>query len=120
MSGLLMYWISTSLIAIILVWSAYTYCFSDAAITGFRELGFPDFFRHQLIILKLIAVPVLLLPAISIPVKEWAYAGVALFFLTALIAHISHEDSFGFAGLLLLFLALLFTSNVLMRRVLGT
>lgn len=89
----LTYWISTGVISAFLLFSGYTYFFSKSTIKGLLELGFPDFFRIQLGILQILAVVVLLLPKIPIYVKDWAYAGVGLFLITALVAHIAHQDS---------------------------
>lgn len=86
------YWTSTILVSLFLLWSSYSYLFSKNTIEGIRELGFPDFFRVQLAILKIIAVAILLTPMISIQIKEWAYAGIFLFFITAIIAHFAHKD----------------------------
>ncbi len=104
------YWISTALLSLILLWSAYSYIFSKATIEGVRDLGFPDFFRVQLAVLKIIAVLVILLPQIPIQFKEWAYAGVGLFFLTAIVAHTAHKDPFFITLINLVFIAILITS----------
>jgi len=87
------YWISTLIISGFLLLSSYTYFFSESTINGLKDLGFPDFFRIQLGVLKLIAVFVLLIPSIPKYVKEWGYAGVGLFLITAMVAHIAHRDS---------------------------
>ncbi|MEM8489117.1 MAG: DoxX family protein [Bacteroidota bacterium] len=112
----LIYWISTGLLCAVLLWSAYTYFFQEAAIAGIKALGFPDFFRIQLAILKLLAIAALLLPVVPMYMKEWAYAGVGLFFLTAIVAHIAHRDGVGITGLLLVFFALLIASHVTLHR----
>lgn len=112
------YWISTSLIALMLLWSAYTYLFTQSVIVGVKELGFPDFFRIQLAVLKLLAVLVLIVPAFSLQMKEWAYAGVGLFFLTALVAHVAHRDSWGISVFLLILLGLLALSNIFLHKTL--
>lgn len=88
----MVYWISTAIIALFLCASAASYVFSDATIKGVRELGFPDYFRVQLAVLKPIAAVVLLLPAAPPQLKEWAYAGVALFLITAMVAHYANND----------------------------
>ncbi len=75
-----------------LVLSGGAYLFHQGTIEGVRELGFPDFFRIQLAVLKLLAAPVLLIPQIPHTAKEWAYAGVTLFLLTAVVAHHAHAD----------------------------
>ena len=64
------YWTSTLLVCIMLLWSAYTYFFHKATIDGVKALGFPDFFRIQLAVLKIIAVAVLLVPQVPLQVKE--------------------------------------------------
>lgn len=105
------YWISTILISAFLLFSSYTYFFSESTISGLRELGFPDFFRIQLGVLKVIAAIVLLFPKAPLYTKEWAYAGVGLFLLTALVAHIAHGDSIMISILLLVFFAILVISR---------
>lgn len=87
------YWVSTIILAGFLLLSSYTYFFSESTINGLRELGFPDFFRIQLGILKIIAVIVLLVKSIPLFVKEWGYAGIGFFLITAMVAHIAHKDS---------------------------
>ena len=116
MNATIIYWITTSLVCLMLLWSAYTYFFVQSAIEGIRELGFPDFFRYQLAVLKLIAVFVLLAPFVPIQMKEWAYAGVGLFFLTAIVAHIAHQDSWGITVFLIFMFALLIGSNVYLHQ----
>ncbi len=88
----MVYWISTGVIALFLCASAASYVLSDATIKGVRDLGFPDYFRVQLAVLKPIAAITLLLPAAPPQLKEWAYAGVALFLITAIVAHYANKD----------------------------
>ncbi|MEM9824076.1 MAG: DoxX family protein [Bacteroidota bacterium] len=78
---------------------------------GVRDLGFPDFFRIQLGGLKIIAVIILLLPNIPTFVKDWGYAGVGLFLITAMVAHIAHRDSMMILILLLVLFAVLGVSR---------
>jgi len=106
------YWLTTTLIVLFLLWSAYSYMFQKAAIEGVRELGFPDFFRKQLIVLKVIAAICLILPFVPVQIKEWAYAGVAFFLLTAIVAHIAHKDSIALTIINLIMLAILIVSNL--------
>lgn len=115
----MIYWISTGLVCLLLLASSASYVFHQGTIEGVRALGFPDHFRVQLAVLKLIAVPVLLLPFVPVQFKEWAYAGTALFLITALVAHTAHRDPVSFTLLNLIFLAILATSNLTMHRALG-
>ncbi len=112
----MLYWTSTGLVSAMLTLSAASYFFHKPSIDGFKDLGFPDFFRIELAILKLIAVVVLLAPQIPIQFKEWAYAGVALFFLTAIIAHYAHGDPFVLHLINLFFLVMLVISNYSLVR----
>jgi len=90
----MIYWISTITLCVVLALSAFTYLFHKSTINGIRELGFPDFFRVELAVLKLLAVVLILLPAVPIQCKEWAYAGATLFFITAIVSHTAHKDSY--------------------------
>jgi len=60
---------------------------------GFHHLGYPDYFRVELTIAKLCGVVFLLLPVPRI--KEWAYAGFAITFISAFIAHTASGDPVG-------------------------
>lgn len=107
----LIYWITTILISGFLLLSSYTYFFSESTINGLKELGFPDFFRIQLGVLKVIAALILLVPKLPLYLKEWSYAGAGLFLLTALVAHLAHRDSYFLTFLLLTLFALLIISR---------
>lgn len=112
------YWLSTILISLFLLLSSYTYLFNKATIEGVKDLGFPDFFRIQLAVLKIIAVVFLLVSFIPVQVKEWTYAGVGLFLVTAFIAHLKHKDSIGILILLIFLFAVLCISNIYLNKTL--
>ncbi|KAA2238941.1 DoxX family protein [Chitinophaga agrisoli] len=98
------YWVTTALVALMMVYSAYAY-FSDPAVAqGFHHLGYPDYFRVQLAIAKLIGV-VLLLAPVGPRFKEWTYAGFTFTFISATIAHSVSGDPFFMPVIMLLFLA---------------
>lgn len=107
------YWITTSLISILLIFSAGSYLFSESVIEGIRALGFPDYFRIQLAYLKLIAAVVLFIPAIPLIIKDWAYVGVGLFLITAFIAHYEHKDPLALNLVNIIVFAVLVLSRVL-------
>lgn len=108
----ILYWSSTAIISAFLFLSSYSYIFSKSTIEGINELGFPDFFRIELAVLKLIAAVLILLPNLNSQVKEWTYAGVGLFLLTAFVAHIKHQDSIFILVLLALLMFILVLSNM--------
>ena len=56
-------------------------------IEGFRHLGFPDYFRLELGTAKIIGLLVILIPGIPKIIKEWAYVGFAITFMSGSIAH---------------------------------
>lgn len=116
----LAYWASTSLVSIMLLSSASIYIWHNATIQGFRELGFPDFFRIELAVFKILAVVVLMAPIFPIYVKEWAGAGTVLFLITAIVAHAVHKDSIFLAFFNIFFLILMATSNYTMRKMAET
>ncbi|MDC8004163.1 DoxX family protein [Aureisphaera galaxeae] len=110
------YWISTLLVSAMLLWSSYSYIFSESTIQGIRDLGFPDFFRIQLAVLKLLAVLILVVPQIPLTVKEWAYAGVGLFFITAIVAHFAHKDPIAINLINVVFIGLLIVSRIYLHK----
>ncbi len=112
----MIYWVSTSLLSLILSASALSYLFHQNTISGIADLGFPDFFRLELSVLKLIAALVLIIPHVPLQIKEWAYAGAFFFFVTAIVAHIAHRDSHMISALNVVFIILLIVSNVYLHR----
>ena len=111
------YWTSTTLVSLVLVWSAYSYFFNKETIEGVKALGFPAFFRIQLAVLKSMAVVLLLVPQVPLQVKEWAYAGVGLFFVTAIVAHVAHKDPIWINLVNLFFIGSLIVSNIYLHKI---
>ena len=108
----LIYWITTGILAIMMLFSAYSY-FTNADIKGaFTHLGFPDYFRLELGAAKAAGAVLLIIPAVSVKVKEFVYAGFAITFVSAFIAHISSGDPFLVAFPPLVFAAILAVSYI--------
>lgn len=81
------YWVAT--ITIVLFDSVGALGFnSPLAIEGIRHLGFPDYFRVELAIGKIIGGVILLLPIIPSRLKEWAYVGFGISMISASIANL--------------------------------
>ena len=106
-----MYWVSTSLISLVLLASGCAYFGSQSMVTGIRELGFPDFFRIQLGAMQVGCAIALAAPAVPGPVREWAYALAAWFFVTSIVAHVAHQDPIPLTLLNVGFLVLLAVSR---------
>ena len=84
-----LYWMVKTFISFFMIFSAY-YSYSHAA--DLRMLGFPDYFRIELVVLKIIGAIVLLFPFTPLRIKEWVYAGFIITMVSALIAHICSGD----------------------------
>src|SRR3954469_18992769 len=80
----IMYWIFTSII-VLFEGVGSLFFNTQMAIDGIRHMGFPDYFRVELGIAKIIGAIVLIVPAIPARLKEWAYVGFGICFLSAFI-----------------------------------
>jgi hypothetical protein len=107
------YWIAKGFISFFMLFSAY---FSYSHPEDLQKLGFPDYFRIELVIAKVTGAFVLLLPFTSVRVKEWIYAGFIITMCSALVAHICSGDPisrilFVLADLLLISLCIRYVSK---------
>lgn len=110
------YWIFTSLIVLLdSVIPAFTFN-SDLAKQGISHLGFPDYFRIELSIAKIIGGILLILPVIPARYKEWAYVGFGISFISAMIANFV-TDGAGPATLPLVGLVLLTISYIYYHKI---
>lgn len=84
-----LYWTAKGFISFFMLFSAY---FSYTHAADLRKLGFPDYFRIELVVLKIAGATALLLPFTPLRVKEWIYSGFIITMISALIAHITTGD----------------------------
>ncbi|WP_184549669.1 DoxX family protein [Mucilaginibacter sp. FT3.2] len=105
------YWITTSIIALMMTYSAVAYLTKPEMTQAFHHLGFPDYFRVELAVAKVIGAILLLIP-VSSKVKEWAYAGFFIVFVSAFIAHTASGDPVAVRVAPVVFLAILGVSYV--------
>jgi len=105
------YWVSTIIVAAMMLFSAYSYLTKPEMKQAFQHLGFPDYFRIELAVGKFIGSLVLLLP-VARRFKEWAYAGFGIVFISAAIAHASSGDPVMNRIMPLIFLIILAVSYV--------
>jgi len=100
------YWISTILISLLFLYSAFLYLSHDPAIIEkFKLLGYPDYLLSMLATAKILAVLALLVPTFP-RLKEWAYAGLVIDLAGALWSHAAVHDIKGF-GVLIPFVVLI-------------
>ncbi len=104
------YWITTAIITLMMLYSGYMY-FTPAIKGAFVHLGFPDYFRVELGIFKILGAIVLIAP-LPARIKEWAYVGFAITFLSAFIAHIASGDEASHSISPLVFLVILIVSYI--------
>ncbi len=88
----IIYWTSTGFVAVMMLFAAFSYLTTVEAKVGFTHLGFPDYFRIELGIAKGLGAIALLLPFIPVRIKEFAYFGFVITFISAFIAHLSSGD----------------------------
>ena len=109
------YWATTAIVALMMCFSAYMYVSAPAMTTAFHHLGFPDYFRIELAIAKVIGAVVLLAP-VALRVKEWAYAGFTISFLGAFWSRLAMGDAIGLAIAPVIMLAVMFVSYFLWKK----
>ena len=88
----IIYWISTGILTIIMLFSASMYFFNHDAMAGiFENLGYPTYLVYPLAVLKILGL-VAVWTRKSKRLKEWAYAGFIIDTALALIGHLVIED----------------------------
>jgi|SRR6218665_560910 len=107
----IIYWATTGIISAMMLFSAFGYFTSPDMKAAFVHLGFPDYFRVELGILKILGALVLLLPMVSDKIKSLAYFGFALTFISAFIAHTVSGDPISVAIMPIIFLSILAVSH---------
>ena len=103
------YWISTGIIALMMLYSAYAYLTQALVQQAFHHLGYPDYFRVELAIAKLVGAVLLVAPVVN-RIKEWVYSGFAITFISAFIAHTASNDPVSNRLTPLVFLVILIVS----------
>jgi len=88
----IIYWTTTGIISAMMLFSAFSYLTNPDMKAAFVHLGFPDYFRIELALLKVFGTLALLLPMVSDKIKSFAYFGFALTFVSASIAHYASGD----------------------------
>ena len=85
------FWTVTALFCLQMSFTAYAELRLPQVAAAFAHLGFPDYFRVELSLAKLVGV-VLLLAPVPARLKEWAYGGFAIDLVSAVIAHLAVGD----------------------------
>lgn len=109
------YWVATGLLVLLMSKSALAYLTQEAVRVECHLLGFPDYFRVELAIAKVLGVLALLAP-VGVQVKEWAYAGFTILLVSAVIAHPASGEPIGAASGPAVLLGVLAASYLLYHR----
>jgi len=103
----IIYWGTTGVITAMMLFSAFGYFTSPDMKGAFVHLGFPDYFRIELGVLKVLGALALIIPMVPSKIKLLAYFGFALTFVSAFIAHTASGDPISVGIVPLIFLAIL-------------
>ena len=87
------YWIVTIIVSLSGLMAGIMYFVNPMIVGEFKHLGFPVYFRVELGIAQLLGAFALILPMGSNRIKEWAYAGFTITFISAITAHIAVEGT---------------------------
>lgn len=108
----IIYWVFTSIIfafdSLIPALTSNT----KLAVDGIRHLGYPDYFRVELTVFKVLGGLALILPMVPRRYKEWAYVGFAINFISAFVATWATDGFSGMVFLPLVILAMLVVSYI--------
>jgi hypothetical protein len=99
-----------------MLYTGYLYLTDEGMEGAFERLGFPGYFRIELGIAKILGALVLIIPVIPKDIRQFAYFGFALTFISACIAHLSIGDGVQALYRPLMFLALLLVSYFLRKE----
>lgn len=102
----IIFYATTIVVSGMMLFSAYMYLTNPAMTEAFHHIGFPDFFRVELAIAKILGAIALLVPMVLKAIKVFAYVGFAITFISAFIAHLAIGDTSG-AFMPVLFLGIL-------------
>lgn len=106
----IIYWVTTAVISLMMLFSAYGYFTNPDMKMAFVHLGFPDYFRLELGVAKILGGIILIVPGLSGRIKGFAYAGFAITFISAFIAHLASGDALSTTVMASVFLFLLVVS----------
>lgn len=82
----IIYWVTTFILFITQgLMTALMFNAPESA-EGFKQLGYPEYFRVMLSIFKIVGALVLIVPYFKGRYKEWAYAGFGIDFIAAAVS----------------------------------
>jgi hypothetical protein len=110
------YWITTGLLALFILPGIF-FLNKPFAIEGTAKLGLPLWLHYEVGIAQFIGGLILILPWLGKRLKEWAYVGMGIVYLTATIAHLSVEGILPMSFSPLINFALLLVSYICFHKI---
>lgn len=113
----IIYWITTTLI---FIWEGVIpglTSHTDLAKQGISHLGYPDYFRIELAVFKVLGALALILPMVPARVKEWAYAGFGIVLISAFVSHTAVDGLSGQSFFPLIIMAILVVSYIYYHKI---
>ncbi len=112
----IIFWSTTAIVSAMMLFSAFNYITNAGMKEAFVHLGFPSYFRIELAIAKILGAIVLIMPIKPNRLKEFAYTGFAITFISAFIAHLSSGDPISVALMPVVFLVILVVSYIYFHK----
>ena len=106
----IIYWVTTSIICLFA--SSAIFMNSEMAKEGTAHVGIPRWLGLEISIGQLIGLVLLIVPMVPARVKEWAYVGFGILYISAVVAHLAVGDPLGNTIMAIVFFGLLITSYV--------
>jgi hypothetical protein len=104
----IIYWVTTGIICLFA--STAIFMNSEMAIEGTKHVGIPRWLGLEISIGQLIGLVLLIVPAVPARIKEWAYVGFGILYISAVIAHVAINDPLGNTIMASVFFGLLLVS----------
>jgi hypothetical protein len=113
----IIYWTTTSIICLFA--STAIFMNSKMAIDGATHLGIPRWLGLEVSIGQLLGLVLLIIPAVPARVKEWAYVGFGIMYISAAVAHIAVGDPLNNTIMAIVFFGLLLVSYTSFHKIQG-
>lgn len=104
----IIYWVTTGIICLFA--STAIFMNSEMAIEGTKHVGIPRWLGLEISIGQLVGLVLLIVPAVPARVKEWAYVGFGILYISAVVAHVAINDPLGNTIMAIVFFGLLLVS----------
>jgi DoxX-like family len=108
----IIFWITTAVIFLFEGVMPALFSQNEEAKEAFRHLGYPLYFGTLLTVFKVLGSLALIIPQVPGRIKEWAYAGFAIDFISASVSYFAVDGPGFFAIFPLIFLVILIVSYV--------